>query len=79
MRTPEQVRAAIADCLRRRRARLKKIHLCQDCGSAPPKEGRTLCIDCLEDRCRREKDRSVEKILLDIAHENAIQSNFANG
>ena len=61
MASGEQRRAMIADCLRRRKIRLKKLHLCQDCGSAPPKEGRTLCVGCLEDRRAGHKARSAQE------------------
>ena len=65
MRTPKERRDNIVDCLRRRRVRLKKIHLCQDCGMRPPKEGRTLCIDCLESRRSKEAEKRAQKKLLD--------------
>ena len=44
MKTPEEKRATVADCLRRRKIRLKSIHICQDCGMRPPFEGKTLCV-----------------------------------
>jgi hypothetical protein len=61
----EQRRAKIADCLRRRKVRLKKIRLCQDCGNRPPKRGKTLCIDCLASRRDREAAKRAQKKLLD--------------
>ena len=42
MRTPDERRAKIADCLRRRKIRLKSIHICQDCGMRPPFEDKTF-------------------------------------
>jgi hypothetical protein len=71
MKTKEEKKAQIRDCLRRRKIRMKKIGLCQDCGMAPIVKERTLCMDCLEARRRRhqkspipqEKTEDVEKML----------------
>ena len=71
MRTPDERRAKIADCLRRRKIRLKSIHICQDCGMRPPFEGKTLCVDCLENRRKRESDRRAHKKALDNRTESA--------
>ena len=55
MMTPEERRAQIRACLRRRKVRLKKMGLCQDCGNRPAFQGRTLCVDCLVARRSRGK------------------------
>jgi hypothetical protein len=65
MESGEQRRAKIADCLRRRKIRLKKLHLCQDCGFAPPKAGKTLCVGCLEDRKNRHVFKNAQEKPLD--------------
>lgn len=51
--TPEEKKAQVRDCLRRRRVRLKKLGLCVDCGNRMADKDRTLCVDCLEDRRRQ--------------------------
>ena len=50
MRTKEETRVAHRAVLKRRRARLKKNSLCQDCGQNPPFPKKTLCITCLNAR-----------------------------
>ncbi len=71
MKTPDELRATVADCLRRRKVRLKSIHLCQDCGNRPPFEDKTLCVACLENRRKRESDRRAHEKALDIASKKA--------
>jgi hypothetical protein len=61
MRTKEQIRACIVLALRKRKKRLKSIGMCQDCGDCPIKEGRTLCLDCLEARRVRAEAKRREK------------------
>jgi ribosomal protein L37E len=65
--TPEERRTQVSDCLRRRKKRLKTIHLCQDCGMAPHAEGKTLCVGCLTDRRDRERTKRAQKKALDAA------------
>jgi hypothetical protein len=65
MESGEQRRAKIADCLRRRKIRLKRIHICQDCGMRPSFEEKTLCVACLENRRKRESDRRAHEKALD--------------
>lgn len=55
-RTPS-ARAAVRVSLHKRKERLKKAGLCQDCGQNPPFPKRTLCIGCLNSRKAREADR----------------------
>lgn len=57
MKSLEERRKQIRDCLRRRRERLKKEGICQDCGKATPQAGSTLCFFCLDSRRRNEKLR----------------------
>ena len=68
MQSKEERRAQIADCLRRRKIRLKSIGICQDCGAVSAKRGKTLCIDCLEYRTARAvmermKTLDIEKMM----------------
>lgn len=68
--TPEESKAQIRACLKRRKARLKRLGLCQDCGKCARARGRTLCVDCLEDRRmrskvrhRKESEENVERMM----------------
>jgi ribosomal protein L37E len=71
MKTPDERRATVADCLRRRKIRLKKIHLCQDCGNRPPFEDKTLCVACLESRRKLGREYRAHEKALDIASKKA--------
>jgi ribosomal protein L37E len=71
MESGEQRRAKIADCLRRRKVRLKSIHICQDCGMRPPFEDKTLCVACLESRRKLGREYRAHEKALDIASKKA--------
>jgi hypothetical protein len=71
MKTPEEIRKKVADCLRRRKVRLKSIHLCQDCGNRPPFEDKTLCVACLESRRKLGREHRAHEKELDNASKKA--------
>ena len=50
MRTAEEKRTSVAKSLRKRKVRLKKMKICQDCGIRPIDTGKTLCLGCLDSR-----------------------------
>jgi len=51
----------IANYCRRRKAELKAVNLCQDCGNDEPKKGRTLCEACLQHRIDNQRERLARK------------------
>lgn len=46
MRTDEQRREKVRECLRKRRTRLRAQGICLNCGKQPSRKGRTCCELC---------------------------------
>jgi len=61
VRTAEEKRTSVAKSLRKRKVRLKKMKICQDCGIRPIDTGKTLCLGCLDSRREREKVKRGKK------------------
>ncbi len=48
--TPEEKKAYFRAYLKKRKASIKARGICPNCEKRPAKEGRTCCVECLEDK-----------------------------
>jgi hypothetical protein len=62
MRTIEEKRASVRKALHKRRAMLKQLGRCVDCGCHHTVSRGSLCRDCLTDRSERERARRKVEI-----------------